>query len=163
MLEMLRDLMGHEAWADGRLLRAVHDCQGAWEDVALSEKLHHIHAVQLAYLRLLQDEPVDWEELQRPFSSFEQFHTSISRYHKQAAALGNSLRSNELEKPVIFPIPGEDERRSSLGEALLQVVMHSHYHRAQIATRLRELSGQPPLTDFIIWIWDGKPSSQTES
>ena len=38
--------------------------------------------------------------------------------------------------------------------------MHSHYHRAQIATRLRELSGQPPLTNFNIWIWDGKLSSQ---
>ncbi len=163
MVEMLRDLMGHEAWADRRLLQAVKDCQGAWEDAALREKLQHIHAVQLAYLGLLQGEPADWEGLERPFSSYEEFHTSVSRYHEQTAALGDCLRSDQLEKPITFPIAGETERRSSFRDALLQVVMHSHYHRAQIATRLREIGGQPPLTDFIIWIWDGQRSLQTES
>jgi uncharacterized damage-inducible protein DinB len=35
--------------------------------------------------------------------------------------------------------------------------MHSHYHRGQNATRLRELGGTPPTTDYIVWLWKGRP------
>jgi len=39
-----------------------------------------------------------------------------------------------------------------------QVVLHSEHHRAQNATRLRELGGAPPPTDYIVWILDGRPA-----
>ena len=42
-------------------------------------------------------------------------------------------------------------------EALVQAVMHSQHHRGQNATRLRELGGEPPTTDFIVWLWQGRP------
>jgi len=45
----------------------------------------------------------------------------------------------------------------SIGEALTQAAMHSHYHRGQNATRLRELGGEPPMTDYIVWLWKGRP------
>jgi uncharacterized damage-inducible protein DinB len=38
--------------------------------------------------------------------------------------------------------------------------MHSHYHRGQNATRLRELGGTPPNTDLIVWYWKGQPESE---
>src|SRR5262249_38375791 len=43
-------------------------------------------------------------------------------------------------------------------EALTQCAMHSHHHRAQNATGLRELGGVPPMTDLIVWYWKGRPS-----
>ena len=43
--------------------------------------------------------------------------------------------------------------------ALTHAAMHSHYHRGQNATRLRELGGAPPMTDFIIWLRNGQPSA----
>ena len=36
--------------------------------------------------------------------------------------------------------------------------MHSQHHRAQNATRLRELGGKPPTTDLIVWYWKGRPA-----
>ena len=39
----------------------------------------------------------------------------------------------------------------------MQVALHSTYHRGQINARIRELGGEPPLTDFIAWVWAGKP------
>jgi len=45
----------------------------------------------------------------------------------------------------------------SVRHALTQAAMHSHYHRGQNATRLRELGGVPPGTDFIEWLRQGKP------
>ena len=45
----------------------------------------------------------------------------------------------------------------TMGETLLQVVNHSTYHRGQINSRLREVGGTPPMTDFIAWVGLGKP------
>ena len=44
--------------------------------------------------------------------------------------------------------------RSSFRDALMQVVMHSEHHRAQVAMRLRALGGTPPVTDYIVWVRD---------
>jgi Ni/Fe-hydrogenase subunit HybB-like protein len=48
----------------------------------------------------------------------------------------------------------------SIRQALTQAAMHSHYHRGQNATRLRELGGVPPMTDFIAWLHKGQPPAQ---
>jgi uncharacterized damage-inducible protein DinB len=48
----------------------------------------------------------------------------------------------------------------TLGETLLQVVNHSTYHRGQINSRLRELGGTPPMTDFIAWVGLGKSGAE---
>ena len=39
----------------------------------------------------------------------------------------------------------------------MQVFSYTTYHRGQVATRERELGGEPPLVDFSDWVWAGKP------
>jgi uncharacterized damage-inducible protein DinB len=43
-------------------------------------------------------------------------------------------------------------------ETVLQVNLHTTYHRGQVTSRLRALGSEPPLTDFIAWIWMGRPA-----
>ena len=50
----------------------------------------------------------------------------------------------------------------SVRHALTQAAMHSHYHRGQNATRLRELGGVPPGTDFIEWLRLGQLAARWE-
>jgi len=47
----------------------------------------------------------------------------------------------------------------TVAEALTQGAMHSQYHRGQNATRLRDLGGEPPTTDYIVWLWKGRPQA----
>jgi uncharacterized damage-inducible protein DinB len=49
---------------------------------------------------------------------------------------------------------------TTIGETALQVALHSTYHRGQVNARLRELGGEPPLVDYIAWLWQGKPSAE---
>ena len=49
------------------------------------------------------------------------------------------------------------DEKISIRQALTQAAMHSHYHRGQNATRLRELGGTPPMTDFIVWLHKEHP------
>ena len=41
---------------------------------------------------------------------------------------------------------------ASVVQAMMQVCLHSHGHRAQCAVRLRLLGGTPPNMDFILWL-----------
>jgi uncharacterized damage-inducible protein DinB len=58
---------------------------------------------------------------------------------------------------------GQTPAASTLAETLQQVTMHSTYHRGQVNARLRELGAEPPLVDFIAWVWLGKPAAHWAS
>jgi uncharacterized damage-inducible protein DinB len=47
----------------------------------------------------------------------------------------------------------------TVAEALTQCSRHSHYHRGQNAARLRELGGEPPTTDLIVWHGKAAPGA----
>ena len=57
----------------------------------------------------------------------------------------------QLETPFL---PGAT---FSVAEGIMQICLHSHGHRAQCATRLRQLGGTPPGTDFILWLKEKRP------
>ncbi len=52
---------------------------------------------------------------------------------------------------------------ATLAETVLQITSHTTYHRGQVNMRLRELGAEPPLTDFIAWIWLGRPEAEWEA
>ena len=52
---------------------------------------------------------------------------------------------------------------TTLRQTLLQVALHSAHHRGQVSARLRELGAEPPPTDFIAWLWLGKPQPEWDA
>ena len=76
------------------------------------------------------------------------------------------LDPETLQRQVHFPWSQQLVERwgvaqpATLTETILQVALHSTYHRGQVNTRLRELGAEPPLTDFIAWIWMGRPAAE---
>ena len=51
----------------------------------------------------------------------------------------------------------DPKKAQAIAESMLQVALHSQYHRGQINARLRALGGEPPRVDYIIWLWLGRP------
>ena len=51
-------------------------------------------------------------------------------------------------------------RPTDLSQQILQVIMHSTYHRGQVNKLIRDADGEPPLTDYIYWLWIGKPAGK---
>lgn len=95
------------------------------------------------------------------YATMAELKKSTQEYHRQMANALRELNDAKLEEVVDAPWfsrPMNVSRR----HALMQAAMHSHYHRAQNATRLRELGGAPPLTDFIIWLRSGQPAAKWE-
>jgi uncharacterized damage-inducible protein DinB len=152
MLGMLRDLVQHKNHANAVLLRAIAEHEPAAGDTELRRLLHHIILANRFWLFLFLGHPfdVDWES-QVP-ESLQAVATLYRETNRQETEWIIELRESDLRRTLVTPfIP---DRSFSLPQALMQVCMHSHGHRAQCATRLRSLGGNPPATDFIVWLKD---------
>ena len=76
----------------------------------------------------------------------------------EVAAFLEGITAARLAECIPVPWFKDPPLELSVGRALTQAAMHSHYHRGQNATRLRELGGEPPMTDLIVWYWRGQPA-----
>jgi hypothetical protein len=59
--------------------------------------------------------------------------------------------------PVSVPFFKDPRLNVTVEQALPQAALHSHYHRARFAPRIRAKGIDPPATDFIVWLWKGHP------
>jgi len=161
--DMLTDLYRHMEWADAAVWGAVLRSEAARADAKLRAYLHHLHVVQRAFLRAWRGEPRD-----APYPEFDDAPPLMEwgrGYYAEAHAHLAAVGGERLPEPMPVPWASMVERRlgrppevTSLGETLLQVALHTAYHRGQINARLRELGGEPPLTDYIAWLWQGRPA-----
>jgi uncharacterized damage-inducible protein DinB len=158
MSTLLPDLFLHQAWADARHWRAFGARPVVFEDKALWDRLHHIHVVQRAFLCVARAEPV---VVSKPgdYPDPGALREDVRRCHEGWNAFVAQATPADLARVAAVPWFKDAPHPISVGEALQQCVMHSQYHRGQNATRLRELGGEPPLTDFIVWIVKGRPAA----
>jgi uncharacterized damage-inducible protein DinB len=164
MSQLLHDLFGHQAWADAEHWRVIEAFAPAFNDDALRKRLHHIHLAQRAlrgFLAIVSNEPV---EMVQP-EDFPDMH-ALKEYAKetgeQAIHVLAGITPAKLEEHVAIPWLKNPSLNITVEQALTQAAMHSHYHRAQNATRLRELGGVPPTTDYILWLMNGKTEARWE-
>jgi len=158
----LRDLCLHQAWADAEHWRAYEAHPAALRDPKLLERLHHIHQVQRMFLRAVEGasgQPAPPTRVE-DFASPAALKDYAREHHVRALPLLDELSEARLAEPIVLPWFPDPTVRITALDALAQATMHSHYHRGQNAVRLRELGGEPPLTDLIVWIWKGRPAAR---
>lgn len=162
MRDTLIDVYRHQEWADAELWRAAEACPGALADKALWERQHHIHLVQQAFLGITSGRDARTMKFTTPgdYANPGELKAEAQSTHHTLRKFLEGLDIQRLEQRIAIPWFKEPPLELRIGEALLQAAMHSHYHRGQQATRLRELDGTPPLTDYIFWIWKGRPAAQ---
>ena len=97
------------------------------------------------------------------FGDLAEVHTWAREYYRDLWAFAEKLDAHTLAGRVEFPWAGElvkwfgEARPATVQETVIQVSMHTAHHRGQLCTLIRELGGEPPLVDFIGWVWMGKP------
>jgi len=161
-VESLAELYRHMEWADASVWTSVLASEVAGRDARLRECLYHIHMVQRAFLRVWRGEPRETE-----YPTFDDARSLMQwgrSYYGEALAHVGALGEEELANPM--PVPwasmvlkrtGREPETTTLGETALQVALHTQYHRGQANSRLREAGGEPPLVDYIVWVWLGRP------
>lgn len=164
-LALIQDLFAHMQWADATVWKAVLASSAATEDEKLQKLLHHLHVVQWAFLRAWREE--SFQGGFPDFSTAQALREWAVRYYGEVATELNNLGEEGLRQTMPLPWKALVDRQIgrkpepvTIGETALQVAMHSTYHRGQVNARLRELGGEPPTVDFIIWVWLGRPAAE---
>lgn len=149
---MLKDLIHHKHYANVSLLKAVRQHETAANDAELRKLLHHIILADRFWLSLILGLPFAVEEESRTPESLDaiaaQYRETHAREITWLAQASESDLARSLETPYI------PDFSCSVAQALMQVCMHSHGHRAQCSARLRQLGVVPPNMDFILWLKD---------
>jgi uncharacterized damage-inducible protein DinB len=153
---VLRDLFQHMEWADAEVWSAVHRL-GA-DDKRLRDLLNHLHMTQRSFFDVWSGKGFDRGFLkERTLAEAEEMGRA---YHRDASEFIAKLDEASLDQPLILPWAERFAKGASattLGDTMLQITSHSTYHRGQTNMRIRELGGDPPLVDFIAWLWLGRP------
>lgn len=166
MLEHIKELADHMYWADSIIWEEVMKLHEKENQKRIKELLYHIHSVQNAYLDI-------WLKKQFRYLKFSEFKTYNDLadwgfdFHKRFKIFLKDLSQNQLNDKIEIPWTKLLEKKlkqsfqpSDLSQQIFQVIMHSTYHRGQVNKLIRDADGEPPLTDYIYWLWIGKPAGK---
>ncbi len=144
MLTTLGRLFDYDHWANHATLRSLR----AGSPGARAGKLMaHVAATErLWYDRLLRREqtlPV-W-----PDFTLDQSEALADEMASAWREYLSGLRAEALGGVVTYTNTKGERWNNTVQDVLLHVVMHSTYHRGQIAAQVRASGGEPAYTDFI--------------
>lgn len=160
-----RELLTHTEWADGQTWRSIRNTSAASSDERLKWLCHHTHLVKSIYLQAWRGDPFQLTEL-AAYPDLKSIEEWTRPYYALANAFAETVDESTFAQPVNFPWSQMIVEKfgkqlpATLSQSALQVFTHTAYHRGQISTRIRELGGEPPLVDFIYWVWSGKPAPE---
>ncbi len=157
-LQLLGELLNYQAWADAELRAGLASLPEASADRVIMEKLNHIYLTQKAFLMIVRKEPIDHSMFAME-NDIRKLTERVRIVQKEYGVFMKECTDALLSEEIIIPWLKDPPARFTTLTAMLQAIMHSQYHRGQVATRIRELGGKPPLTDLIYWYWKGKPEA----
>ena len=150
MTETLRSLMAHKWHADAAMLSAIRGNEAAAGDPEIRDLLLHTLVSNRFWMLTVQGLPFDLDAESRAPASLDAL---IARYRstqqEEAAWLAGATEAGLAKTVTHRFMPGS---QFSTMEGLTQVCLHSQGHRSQIAKMFRRHGGQPPMTDYILWL-----------
>lgn len=161
MLAVILDLYRHMEWADAEHWRALLAHGPAREDADLKARMLHLHGAQEVWLGRWQglSKPLRWPTVE-DYPRIEDLRHYAAACHAALRAYLPLLTEAELGRDLTFTTMAGEAVTQNLGDTLLQLPMHSQYHRGQNATRMRALGGAMPATDWAFWTRRGRPAPQ---
>jgi uncharacterized damage-inducible protein DinB len=148
---MLKDhfihLFKYSDWANRNCTESVLKLKN--KNSKAEELLSHIISAQEVWLNrvLGRDIIIDpWKQQ----SAEELIPKSTSKTAEWINFL-EGLHENDFERRVEYKNTKGDKFTNKIKDILIHVINHSTYHRAQIASLIRQAGGEPAITDYIVY------------
>lgn len=147
-LVRLRRLFDHDAWANREALSSlVGLTQGTPPPAQAVKVLAHVLGAERLWLdRLLRAKPSVsvWPE-----AKLDRLHADVDDIARRWEDFLDDLAPADLDREIEYVNSQGKPWKSTVGDVLTHVVLHSSYHRGQIASHLRAAGREPAYTDFI--------------
>jgi uncharacterized damage-inducible protein DinB len=142
--DYLRREFAYDAWANQETLAAIRKSGG---DARSLQLMAHLLSAEQLWLERLRQQPQSlpvWPE--HDLSRCESSATELSRLWPVYL---DSLAAEDLPRDISYKNSKGEPWTSTILDVLTHVIMHSAYHRGQIASHMRESGQTPAYTDFI--------------
>lgn len=151
LADYLRRQFAYDEWANREVLTAIRATGGA--NQRSLQLMSHILAAERVWLERLKHQPQSvpiWPE------------PDLAQCEAQAAELGglwlkflDLITAGDVSQSISYKNSKGEAWTSTIVDVLTHVVMHSAYHRGQIATHMRANGQTPANTDFIHGVRQG--------
>ena len=145
VLEYLRRQFAYDEWANREVLAALSAIAAPTSRPL--QLLAHILSAERLWLERILKEPQTlpvW-----PDFSIEQCEAQISELASLWKKYLGQLPSAALSETITYQNSKGEDWTNTVQDILTQVVLHSTYHRGQIASQVRTGGEQPAYTDYI--------------
>ena len=155
LADYLRRQFAYDEWANREVLNAIRDAgakeAGGPDHAGTNQRslqlMSHILAAELVWLERLKKQPQSVPVWPEP---------DLSQCEAQAAKLGGQwlefldlITAGDVSQSVSYKNSKGEQWTSTIVDVLTHVLIHSAYHRGQIATHMRAHGQTPAYTDFI--------------
>jgi len=141
--DYLRRQFAYNGWANREVLDAIGAAAG--DKKRSLQLMSHILAAERVWLERLKQQPQSvpvWPEAD--FGWCQSEAQNLEKFWLEYLAA-----VPDLFQPISYRNTKGEAWTSSIADVLTHVVMHSAYHRGQIASHMRENGQTPAYTDFI--------------
>jgi len=151
LAEYLRREFSYDAWANQEVLTAI--AAAGVEDARSLNLMSHIFAAERVWLERLKQQP----QSVPVWPTFD-----LNRCQQEAADLAklwhdhlDLVTAGDVSLSITYKNSKGEKWTSTIVDVLTHVIMHSAYHRGQIASHMREAGQTPAYTDFIHGVRQG--------
>lgn len=151
LADYLRREFSYNAWANKESLTAIEAAGG--QDARSLNLIAHIFAAERVWLERLTQQM----QSVAVWPSFD-----LHRCHQEAADLASRWHeyldlatAGDVSQAISYKNTKGESWTSTIVDVLTHVIVHSAYHRGQIASHMRETGQTPAYTDFIHGIRQG--------
>lgn len=150
-IRWLQRLFAYDAWANNEILSALLPSTSVPDPVL--RLLNHLFSAQQLWLQRLQQQPPSlavWPNLS--LSQCQELNQQMRLAWQDYLA---AVDDPKLSRACSYTNSKGEHFTSQVSDILMHVVLHSAYHRGQIASRMRDAGLHPPLTDYIHGVRQG--------
>jgi uncharacterized damage-inducible protein DinB len=161
LADYLRRQFAYDEWANREVLKAIRATAGSNERSSNERSpnqrslqlMSHIVAAERVWLERLKQLPQSVPVWPEP---------DLAQCEAQVAQLGGEwlefldlITAGDVSQSISYTNTKGEEWTSTIVDVLTHVVLHSAYHRGQIATHMRANGQTPAYTDFIHGVRQG--------
>lgn len=151
LADYLRKEFVYDAWANQEVLGAIR-ATGA-ENTRPLQLMSHILAAERVWLERLRQEPQSVPVWPEP--DLAQCEAEAAKLASQWHEYLDLVTAGDVSLTISYKNSKGESWTSAIVDVLTHVVMHSAYHRGQIASYMRSIGQTPAYTDFIHGVRQG--------
>ncbi len=149
---MLKSLFDYDYWANRAALESLNTVPGGCRpgEGALRIFGHIVGAQQLWLARFNNPNPPNAQPW--PAATIDDCRSAVDALHERWTVLLDSLMPEKLADDLTYRNTKGVEFKTWIEGILMHLIVHSAYHRGQVAASVRAAGGQPAATDYVVYL-----------